>query len=92
MSFQIVLTHSFIRQVERFKKSHPELKQKLAKTLRDLANDPFQSHLKLHALKGSMKEFHAVSINYQYRMTLILHITEKEIILIDIGTHDEVYR
>ena len=35
---------------------------------------------------------HAVSITYSYRITLTLKITEKGIILLDIGSHDEVYR
>ena len=34
----------------------------------------------------------AVSLTYVYRITLTLRITKKEIILLDIGSHDEVYR
>ena len=33
----------------------------------------------------------AVSLTYSYRTTLTLQITEHEILLLDIGSHDEVY-
>ena len=38
-----------------------------------------------------MQGFHAVSVTYSYRITLTLKVTEKEIILHDVGAHDEVY-
>jgi mRNA-degrading endonuclease YafQ of YafQ-DinJ toxin-antitoxin module len=59
--------------------------------LRDLENDPLQPHLRLHPLKGKMQGLHAVSVTYSYRISLTLKVTEKEIILLDIGSHDEVY-
>ena len=36
-------------------------------------------------------EGQAVSLTYSYRITLTLQITEHEILLLDIGSHDEVY-
>jgi hypothetical protein len=33
-----------------------------------------------------------VRLTYSYRVTLTLLITEQEIVLLDIGSHDEVYR
>lgn len=51
-----------------------------------------QPHLRLHALRGEMEGMHAVSVTYQYRIVLTLLIREREVILLDIGTHDEVYR
>jgi mRNA-degrading endonuclease YafQ of YafQ-DinJ toxin-antitoxin module len=47
--------------------------------------------LRLHALSGKLKGKHAVSLTYAYRVVLILKITEHEIVLLDIGTHDETY-
>lgn len=35
---------------------------------------------------------HAVSLSHNYRITLTLLLTETEIILLDVGSHDEVYR
>ena len=39
-----------------------------------------------------MKDVQAVSITHSYRITLTVMVTDKEIILLDIGSHDEVYR
>lgn len=57
-----------------------------------LRDDPFQPHLKLHVLGGKLEGIFAVSITHSYRLTLTLKITEKEIILLDIGSHNDVYR
>ena len=54
--------------------------------------DPFQPHLRLHPLKGELQALHAVSLTHGYCLTFTLKITEKQIILLDIGSHDEVYR
>ena len=45
--------------------------------------------LKLHKLKGNLKDFHAISIENNIR--IILELKEDSILLINIGTHDEVY-
>jgi addiction module RelE/StbE family toxin len=64
----------------------------LAATLRDLEADPFQPHLRYHALGGKLKGFKAVSITHSYRIVLTVEVTDKEVILLDVGSHDEVYR
>lgn len=38
-----------------------------------------------------MQGLHAASVTYSYRVTLTLNVTEQEIILHDVGAHDEVY-
>ncbi|MGR8999621.1 MAG: plasmid stabilization protein, partial [Gammaproteobacteria bacterium] len=43
-------------------------------------------------LKGKLATLHSVSININYRITLEMIITEKEIILVNVGNHDEVYQ
>lgn len=89
--YTLVTTGRFDRRVAKFKQAHPELAKHLAKVLRSLEADPFQPHLRLHALKGALEGLHAVSVTHAYRMTLTLRVTKKEIVLLDIGTHDEVY-
>ncbi len=39
-----------------------------------------------------MDDVYAVSLTFKYRVTLTLLVTEDLITLIDIGSHDEVYR
>jgi mRNA-degrading endonuclease YafQ of YafQ-DinJ toxin-antitoxin module len=60
--------------------------------LADLQRDPFQPHLELYPLTGKLSGCHSVSLTYSYRITLTLFITEQEIVLLDIGSHDEMYR
>jgi mRNA-degrading endonuclease YafQ of YafQ-DinJ toxin-antitoxin module len=60
--------------------------------LADLQRDLFQSCLVLHPLTGKLAGCHAVSLTYSYRITLTLFITEQEIVLLDIGSHDAVYQ
>jgi len=46
----------------------------------------------LHPLSGELEGLHAVSGTHAYRITLTLRVTKKEIVLLDIGSHDEVNR
>jgi len=91
MSFALVTTQHFERRARKFLRKHPDLRPTLRDTLRDLARDPFQPKLKLHRLGGKLAGVQAVSLTYSYRLTLLLKVTEQEIVLLDIGTHDEVY-
>ena len=90
--YSIVTPKQFLRQARKFFKRHPDLKPRFGKVVRDLQADPFQPHLELHPLSGKLTGCHAVSLIHDYRITLTILITEKEIILLDIGSHDEVYR
>ncbi|MBI5640582.1 MAG: type II toxin-antitoxin system mRNA interferase toxin, RelE/StbE family [Nitrospirae bacterium] len=90
--YTLVWTAHFTRAAKKFAKRHPDLKKKVAGILRDLEKDPFQPQLKYHHLGGKLKGKQAVSITDDYRITLTIVITEKEIQLLDIGPHDEVYR
>ncbi|MGB4598721.1 MAG: plasmid stabilization protein [Trichlorobacter sp.] len=89
--YALVWTAYFTRASEKFVKHHPELRTKFAGILRDLETDPFQPHLKFHHLTGKLKGVQAVSRTHSYRITLTVMVTENEIILLDIGSHDEVY-
>lgn len=92
MTFALVLTDAFERRIRRFTKTHPELKSRIAQTLRDLEEDPFQPHLRLHMLHGELSGMYAVRLTHAYRITLRPRFAEREIVLLDIGSHDDVYR
>ena len=87
----ITTPQQFLHQARRFFKKHPDLKPRFAELITDLQHDPFHPTLKLHPLAGKLAGCHAVSLTYNYRITLTLLVTEKEIIMLDIGSHDEVY-
>ena len=90
--YALVATHHFDRSTAKFARVHPELRRRLAEILRDLESDPFQPRLRLHLLKGSLEGLHAVSLTRAYRITLLVRVKQKQIILLDIGSHEEVYR
>lgn len=90
--YTLVWTSGFSRAAKKFSEHHPELRGKLSAILRDLEADPFQPHLKFHQLSGKLKGLQAVRLTHSYRIVLTVIVTEKEIILLDIGSHDEVYR
>jgi addiction module RelE/StbE family toxin len=90
--FQIVATDQFLRQARKFFRRHPDLKPRFGKLIGDLQRDPFQPHLGLHALSGKFTGCYAVRLTYSYRITLTLLVSERDITLLDIGSHEEVYR
>ncbi len=90
--YTLVWTAGFTRAAGKFFKHHPELREKFATILGDLERDPFQPHLRYHHLGGKLQGVQAISITSSYRLTLTLLISEKEIILLDVGSHDAVYR
>jgi addiction module RelE/StbE family toxin len=90
--YVIQATDQFLRQARKFFKKHPDLKERFAKLVTELSDDPFQPALQLHPLTGKLDGLWALSLTYKYRVTLTLMITEKEIVLLDVGSHDELYR
>ena len=91
MGYSLVFTAHYDKIERRFVKRHPDLLERYHKTLALLEQDPFQPSLRLHALQGALAGLHAVSINLQYRITLEIEVREHEIILVNIGSHGDVY-
>jgi addiction module RelE/StbE family toxin len=90
--YTIITPLQFLRQARKFFKKHPDLKARFGRVLSDLQSDPFQTHLELHPLSGKLEGCYAVSLTHNFRITLTLMTSAKEIILLDVGSHDEVYR
>ena len=92
MTYQLVFTESYIKRAKRFAKRHPELRSQYEKTLLLLEQNPFHPSLRLHSLTGRLSGLHSVSINVTYHLTLELLIHDETIVLINVGSHEEVYR
>jgi len=90
--FTLVWTATFERVARKFLRRHPELVGLFEDVLRQLETDPHAPKLRLHRLKGRHRDKHTVSLTYSYRIVLILRLTDDEIVLLDVGSHDEVYR
>jgi len=91
MSYALIFTESYKKRARRFAQKHPELKEPYRKTLELLAYNPYHPSLRIHPLTGKLSSLHSVSINLSYRITLEIIISGKEIILVNVGSHDEVY-
>ena len=91
MNYKIVITDSYKKRVVKFLKKHPDMFDRYAKALAIMEIDPHHPSLRLHKLKGKLQAYSSVSITMEYRMVIDFVIVDKEIIPIDIGTHDDVY-
>ena len=91
MPYSLICTESYEIIERRFLKRHPDLLEHYVMTLAVLERDPFHPSLRLHALVGRLAGLHAVSITLQYRITLELELREGEILLVNVGSHGEVY-
>jgi len=88
---KLIYTYSYEQRVSKFIKKHPEILNQYTKTLELLELNPFHPSLRLHQFKTSTFEGYSVSINLSYRISLEFQIREKEIVLINIGDHQEIY-
>ena len=91
MSYTLVFPESYNRRAKKWLKQHPELKSQYLKALQLLELDPFHPSLRMHALQGRLRGSHSISINLSYRITLEMIVREKEIVLVNVGSHDRVY-
>lgn len=89
---EVIITEKFQKRAVKFLKLHPTLLKKYKKTLLQLETNPYHPSLRLHKLKGNLQEYYSVSINMQYRIMIDFIIQDDQVILIDIGNHDYLYR
>lgn len=92
MTWTLVTTALFERRARKFLAKHPDLRSHFVEAMERLRANPFDPKLRFHALSGKFRGIQSVSLTYSYRITLILQVTEREILLLDVGSHDEVYR
>jgi len=90
-AYTIIYPESYIRRARKFLKRQPDLARQYQRTLELLEINPFHPSLRLHPLKGRLAGLHGASINISFRITLELIIRKQEIILVNVGTHEEVY-
>jgi len=91
MTYKLIYPDSYIRKAKKFLRRHPEILGQYQKTLELLEINPHHPSLRLHGLQGRLSGLSSVSINMSYRIVLEMVIRENDIILVDIGNHDQVY-
>lgn len=86
---------SFRRAFKKYTRHNQKLKDLIFNTLDELTKDPFLPKLKTHKLSGHLKGLWACWVEYDCRIIFTferdVETGEEIIVLIDLGTHDEVY-
>ncbi|QLE59221.1 type II toxin-antitoxin system YafQ family toxin [Nostoc sp. TCL26-01] len=92
---EVVWSSGFKGSFRKITKENPQLKNQIVNVLRLLADDPFTPSLKSHKLTGNLAGLWSCSVAYDCRIIFNLSeddkLLEMIILLIDIGSHDEVY-
>ena len=92
---KLVWGKTFIRAFKRTLKKRPELRSEIEETLRLLTEDPFATRLATHKLKGKFSGSWACKVGYDQRIVFDFvknpDRPQDDILLIEIGSHDEVY-
>ena len=92
---KLAWTPKSIRAFKRLVRKNPPLRPLIEKTLKQLTKDPFHHSLRSHKLKGDLSDIWACSIDYHYRILFEFVQNPEEsgegILLLNMGTHDEVY-
>ena len=91
MPYEIEYTQRYEKKLFKFLKKHKDVVERYKKTILLMEADPFHPSLRLHPLKGKLKDLHSVSIDMQYRISIEFYIEDNRIIPVDIGTYDDVY-
>lgn len=91
MGYKLIYPDSYLKRAKKFLRKHPEIHNQYHKTLQLLEINPYHPSLRLHGLQGRLAGLSSVSINISYRIVLELVIQDKDIILVDVGDHDQVY-
>ncbi len=92
---KLVLSKSFAKSYRKFIAKKPPLIPLIDKALLKLEEDAFAPGLKTHKLSGNLYGYFACSCGYDCRIVFSIIQDDKAkaefILLIDIGTHEEVY-
>jgi mRNA interferase YafQ len=86
---------TFVKSFRHFSKKHPDLIIDAERTLKLLIEDPFAPQLETHKLKGKLAGSWACKVGYDLRIIFDFIKSEEQrepdILLLEIGSHDEVY-
>ncbi len=92
---ELVLTPHFKRAYRKFVRRDTYLQERVEETLEQMEIDVFVDYLSTHKLSGYLYGLQACSCGYDCRIVFSIEKdkeTGKElIVLLNIGTHDEVY-
>ena len=91
---ELVLSNTFKKSYQKFIGKNRPLQSSIDKTLYKLQEDVYNPSLRTHKLGGKLAAYMACSCGYDCRIVFSIEKYQDQteyILLIDIGTHDNVY-
>lgn len=92
---KLVLSSRFKRSFRKFVRRDSSLRTRIEATLEQMEKDIYASNLGIHKLSGILSGLWACSCGYDCRIIFSFETDqesgEEVLLLLDIGTHDEVY-
>jgi proteic killer suppression protein len=86
----LVWDNGFKRKYKKKISSNSDKKDNFWEAMEIFSSDPFDSRLRTHKLTGQLKGLWAFTVDYDCRV-VFRFLSDREILLIDIGGHDDVY-
>jgi addiction module RelE/StbE family toxin len=87
---KLIWDESFKRIYKKKIKKKPELQALFWKKIELFTEEPFHKSLRTHKLTGKLAGLWAFSIDYDTRL-IFEFVDDNQVVLIDFGSHDEVY-
>lgn len=81
---------SFERSLKKYIKKHPDQEPRIREKLERFTEEPFAPELRNHKLSGKLDELRSIVVDYDCRI-LFKFVDEETALLINIGSHEEVY-
>ena len=93
---RLIVSKTFEKAYKKFASKNDLLKKSIGKALFKLQSDPYESSLRTHKLSGKLAAYLACSCGYDCRIIFTIEKHDnnancEDIVLLDIGTHNEVY-
>lgn len=93
MKRSLLRSPAFSRDLRHWLKSHPQTASSIEATLDQLSEDAGHPSLRTHKLRGRLAGSWACSAGYDLRVVfeIVPHQGAEAILLLALGTHDQVY-
>jgi addiction module RelE/StbE family toxin len=87
---KIIWDKGFKKIYQKKVKNNVEIKERFWRAVKLFSKNPFDSRLRTHKLTGKLEGLWAFSVAYDCRI-IFKFLGKDEVLLIDIGSHAEVY-
>ena len=87
---RIRISDELAKELAKIKKRDQKLAKQVQKQLEIFSTNPKHPSLRLHKLKGELKNLWSISVTKSIRLTYLFE--DDEAYFVDIGTHDQVYK